>query len=80
MILLKFNNFVILLNQLTLVKQKLQDKQDSAVENFGRQLSLLLYKNFNKVNDDLNTKNHKPMKTRKLSLSGLPINIALLNL
>lgn len=63
---LKFNNFVILLNQLTLVKQKLQDKQDSAVENFGRQLSLLLYKNFNKVNDDLNTKKSQANEDKKI--------------
>lgn len=63
---LKFNNFVILLNQLTLVKQKLQDKQDSAVENFGRQLSLLLYKNFNKVNDDLNTKKSQANEDKKV--------------
>ncbi|KAK6890146.1 Nucleolar complex protein 4 [Candida tropicalis] len=63
---LKFNNFVILLNQLTLVKQKLQDKQDSAVENFGRQLSSLLYKNFNKVNDDLNTKKSQANEDKKV--------------
>lgn len=63
---LKFNNFVILLNQFSLVKEKLQEGKNIEVENFGRQLALLLYKNFNKVNDDLSTKKAKANEDKKV--------------
>ncbi|RCK66921.1 Nucleolar complex protein 4 [Candida viswanathii] len=63
---LKFNNFVTLLKQFELVKKKLAESKDSEVEATGRRLALLLYKNFNKVNDELATNKPKGNEDKKV--------------
>lgn len=50
---LKFNNLVPLLEQFKLIKTKLIKNIDSDVENTARKLALLLYRNFNKINDEI---------------------------
>lgn len=50
---LKFNNLVPLLEQFKLIKTKLIESIDPDVESMARKLSLLLYRNFNKINDEI---------------------------
>lgn len=50
---LKFNNLVPLLEQFKLIKTKLIKSIDPDVESMARKLSLLLYRNFNKINDEI---------------------------
>lgn len=50
---LKFNNLVPLLEQFKLIKTKLIESIDPDVESTARKLSLLLYRNFNKINDEI---------------------------
>ncbi|KAG8204061.1 hypothetical protein GWM34_01224, partial [Candida africana] len=50
---LKFNNLVPLLDQFKLIKTKLIESIDPDVESTARKLSLLLYRNFNKINDEI---------------------------
>lgn len=50
---LKFNNLVPLLEQFKLIKTKLIESIDPDVESMTRKLSLLLYRNFNKINDEI---------------------------
>ncbi|EMG50566.1 NOC4 Nucleolar complex protein 4 [Candida maltosa Xu316] len=63
---LKFNNFVILVNQFSLIKDKLTEKHDSEVEVLGRKLAAMLYKNFNKVNDEFTSKPVKGNEEKKV--------------
>lgn len=50
---LKFNNLVPLLEQFKLIKTKLIESIDPDVESTARKLSLLLYRNFNRINDEI---------------------------
>ena len=50
---LKFNNLVPLLEQFKLIKTKLIESIDPDVESTARKLSLLLYRNFSKINDEI---------------------------
>ncbi|CAI5757976.1 unnamed protein product [Candida verbasci] len=42
----KFNNFITLINQLSIVKSRLTSKEDHEIESTGRNLSVLIFKNF----------------------------------